>query len=141
MIPFGSDTVTLYNQRRTRDANNRTVVTWYRRTLTNCSWRQSHERVQDGTAVRYTQTVTCRIPADDAYLPPEQWDATENPAAHFTLAAGDLLVYGVVTDMPGAGLSAAELVDRYRRRGAIVIGSAADYSSAGVLPHYAAKGV
>ena len=141
MIPFASETVTLYNRRRTTGADGRQVETWVRHVLTGCSWVRTHERVRSDTEVGYTSSVTCRIPASDSYLPPDQWDALDDPSGKFTLAAGDVLVYGDVADEIGSELSAAELVKRYARRGSIVVRSARNNSLNGILPHYAAKGV
>lgn len=141
MIPFAGETVTLYNRRKQVLTDGKTAETWVRRVLTGCSWVRTHERVRSDTEVGYTSSVTCRIPASDSYLPPDQWDALDDPSGKFTLAAGDVLVYGDVADEIGSELSAAELVKRYARRGSIVVRSARNNSRNGILPHYAAKGV
>lgn len=141
MIPFASETVTLYNRRRTTGADGRQVETWARHVLTGCSWVRTHERVRSDTEVGYTSSVTCRIPASGDYLPPDQWDALSDPSGKFTLAAGDVLIYGEATEEASAELPIAKIVERYKRRGAIVVQSAKDNSRNGILPHYAAKGV
>ena len=141
MIPFAGETVTLYNRRRTTGADGKTAETWVRRVLTDCSWVRTHERVRSETEVGYTSSVTCRIPASSDYLPPDQWDALSDPAGKFTLAAGDVLVFGEVADEVSAALPIGELVKKHERRGAIVVSSAKDNSRNGILPHYAARGV
>ena len=141
MIPFAGETVTLYNRRKTAGTDGKTAETWVRRVLTGCSWVRTHERVRSDTEVGYTSSVTCRIPASGDYLPPDQWDALRDPAGKFTLAAGDVLVFGAVADEVSAALPIGELVKKHERRGAIVVSSAKDNSRNGILPHYAARGV
>lgn len=141
MIPFAGETVTLYNRRKQVSTDGKTAETWVRRVLTDCSWVRTHERVRSDTEVGYTSSVTCRIPASADYLPPAEWDALSDPAGKFTLAAGDVLVFGAVADEVSAALPIGELVKKHERRGAIVVSSAKDNSRNGVLPHYVARGV
>ena len=141
MIPFAGETVTLYNRRKQVSTDGKTAETWVRRVLTGCSWVRTHERVRSETEVGYTSSVTCRIPASSDYLPPDQWDALSDPSGKFTLAAGDVLVFGAVADEVSAALPIGELVKKHERRGAIVVSSAKDNSRNGILPHYAARGV
>ena len=141
MIPFANETVTLYNRRRTTGTDGRQVETWVRHVLTGCSWTRTHERTRNDTEVGYSSSVTCRISVSKNYLPPDQWDALDDPADKFTLAAGDVLIYGNVPDEIGAGLSIGDLAKKYSRRGAIVVQSAKDNSRNGILPHYVARGV
>lgn len=141
MIPFAGETVTLYNRRKQVSTDGKTAETWVRRVLTDCSWVRTHERVRSDTEVGYTSSVTCRIPASADYLPPAEWDALSDPAGKFTLAAGDVLVFGAVADEVSAALPIGELVKKHERRGAIVVSSAKDNSRNGILPHYAARGV
>lgn len=141
MIPFAGETVTLYNRRRTTGADGRHAESWVRRVLTGCSWTRTHERVRNDTEVGYTSSVTCRIPANADYLPPAEWDALSDPSGKFTLAAGDVLVFGAVAEEVSAVLPIGELVKKHERRGAIVVSSAKDNSRNGILPHYAARGV
>lgn len=141
MIPFAGETVTLYNRRKQVSTDGKTAETWVRRVLTDCSWVRTHERVRSETEVGYTSSVTCRIPANADYLPPAEWDALSDPSGKFTLAAGDVLVFGEVAEEVSAALPIGELVKKHERRGAIVVSSAKDNSRNGILPHYAARGV
>lgn len=141
MIPFAGETVTLYNRRKTAGTDGKTAETWVRRVLMGCSWVRTHERVRSDTEVGYTSSVTCRIPASGDYLPPDQWDALSDPSDKFTLAAGDVLIHGEVAEEASAELPIAKIVERYKRRGVIVVQSAKDNSRNGVLPHYVARGV
>jgi len=138
MIPFGTETVTLYNRRETKDANGRTLVSWVRTALSGCSWVRRTERVRDGTAVTSTEIIVCRIPESNAYRAPEVWDALTNPIGLFTLAPGDIIVHGTVTDTI---TTSAALVDKYKRQGVMTVASVADNTR--VLfrtRHYVARG-
>lgn len=141
MIPFAGETVTLYNRRKQVSTDGKMAETWVRRVLTDCSWVRTHERVRNDTEVGYTSSVTCRIPANADYLPPAEWDALSDPSGKFTLAAGDVLIHGEATEEVSAELPISKIVERYKRRGAIVVQSAKDNSRNGVLPHYVARGV
>lgn len=141
MIPFGTEAVTLYNRRETKDTAGRTVVTWYRTELLGCSWTRRMERVLQGTAYVQTEIIVCRIPESDDYRKPEEWDALTATTGLFTLAPGDIIVHGIVTDTIGASLTASALVDKYKRHGVMTVQSAADNTP--VLfrtGHYVARG-
>ena len=138
MIPFGDETVTLYNRRETKDTAGRTVVTWYRTPLTGCSWTRRMERVRDGTAYVQAEIIVCRIPESNAYRKPEEWDALTATTGLFTLAPGDIIVRGTVTDTI---TTAAALVDKYKRQGVMTVASATDNTRPECLTrHYLAKG-
>jgi hypothetical protein len=141
MIPFGTESVTLYNRRETKDANGRTLVTWVRTELTKCSWTRRMERVRDSTTVTTAEMIVCRIPESDAYRKPEVWDALTATTGLFTLAPGDIIVHGTVTDTIGPALTSAALVDKYKRQGVMTVASVADNTR--VLfrtGHYVARG-
>lgn len=139
MIPFAAQTVTLYNRVPVLSADGRERVQWRRRVLTGCSWVHAHERVRDAGVVRYALSAICRIPRSEDYLPPDQWDALGGPQGRFTLAAGDVLVRGEVTDEITEGLSAAEIVLKYARGGAMVVQSAKENLRPAGLGHYVAR--
>ena len=141
MIPFGTEAVTLYNRRETKDANGRTLVSWVRTALSGCSWVRRMERVRDGTAYVQAEMIVCRIPESNAYRTPEAWDALTVTTGLFTLAPGDIIVHGTVTDVIGASLTSAALVDKYKRQGVMTVASVADNTP--VLfrtGHYVARG-
>lgn len=141
MIPCGVVTITLYNRRETKDASGRTVVTWYRRSIGGCSWMQKVVRVWNGTAVVLSNAIICRIPEHPAYREPQEWDALGSPSGYFTLAPGDIIVRGQVTDTIGTPLSAAALVEKYKRGGAFVVTAAKNNARPeSTLAHYHAEG-
>jgi len=142
MITFGSEAVTLYNRRESKDANGRTVVTWQRKELRGCFWTQRLERVRDSNSVVMTEVTVCKIPEDPAYRDPAEWDALADPTGYyFTLAPGDIIVKGVVSDAIGSSLTAAALVDKYKRSGVMTVTSVKNNAGSGYpLRHYLAKG-
>ena len=92
-----NDTITLYNRRfdpeEDCDVYGRTVIR-------GVHWFNSDATTVDSTGLKAANKVTIRIPTDadfggKVYLPPKQYATTDDPAATFTLAAGDLVVLGV----------------------------------------------
>lgn len=139
MIPLARETVTLYNRRLVAGADGRKREVWRRRVLRGCSWVRAHERVRDDGIVRYAASVVCRIPASLDYLPPGEWDEKGAPEGTFTLAAGDILVCGAVEDEITDGFSAAALLKKYERGGAMVVQSAKENTAVPGLAHYVAR--
>ena len=78
-------------------------------------------------------------PADPDYLSPGAWDALDAPEGTFTLAAGDILVYGAVEDEITEDFSAAALLKKYERGGAMVVQSAKENTALCGLAHYVAR--
>ena len=139
MIPLARETVTLYNRRLVAGADGRMREVWRRRVLRGCSWVRAHERVRDDGIVRYAASIVCRIPADPDYRSPGAWDALDAPEGTFTLAAGDILVYGAVEDEITEDFSAAALLKKYERGGAMVVQSAKENTALCGLAHYVAR--
>jgi hypothetical protein len=84
------------------------------------------------------EMIVCRIPASNAYRAPEEWDALTATTGLFTLAPGDIIVHGTVTDTI---TTSAALVDKYKRQGVMTVASVADNTR--VLfrtGHYVARG-
>jgi hypothetical protein len=142
MIPCGTETITLYNRRETKDAQTqRATVSWVRTVLTGCSWARRMERVRDGPTVVMTEILVCKIPESDAYRDPAAWDALTSTTGYFTLAPGDIIVKGISTDVIGSTLTPAALVDKHKRGGVMTVASATNNARPGsLLGHYLAKG-
>lgn len=106
-----NDTITLYNRRfdpeQDCDAYERTVIR-------GVHWFNSDATTVDSTGLKAANRVTIRIPMDadfggKVYLPPKHYADTDNPAAAFTLAAGDLVVLGIGAE----GLRPADIHNAY----------------------------
>lgn len=113
-----NDTITLYNRRfdpeQDCDVYERTIIR-------GVHWFNSDATTVDSTGLKAANKVTIRIPVDadfggKAYLLPKQYAATDDPAAAFTLAAGDLVVLGVGTE----GLHPAAIHDTYSEAATIL---------------------
>lgn len=113
-----NDTITLYNRRfdpeQDCDVYERTIIR-------GVHWFNSDATTVDSTGLKAANKVTIRIPVDadfggKAYLPPKQYAAADDPAAAFTLAAGDLVVLGVGTE----GLRPAAIHDTHSEAATIL---------------------
>ncbi|MDO4547537.1 MAG: hypothetical protein Q4D04_05540 [Clostridia bacterium] len=140
MIPFAGQTVTVYNRREVKQADERTRVAWVRRRLDGCYWaRRALRAVEDGHA-RVNYTLICKIPESPDYLPPDRWDALEDVRGLWTLAAGDIIVLGAVNDEIDGDNTINDMLAKYERRGIMRVTAVQD-RCAGRLGHYLAQGV
>lgn len=92
-----NDTITLYNRRFDPDED---CDVYERTVIRGVHWFNSEATTVDSTGLKAANKVTIRIPTDadfggKVYLPPKQYAATDDPAAAFTLVAGDLVVLGI----------------------------------------------
>ena len=101
--------------------------------LRGCSWVRAHERVRDRRhcALRRERRLPHSRRPD--YLSPGAWDALDAPEGTFTLAAGDILVRGAVEDEITENFSAAALLKKYERAGAMVVQSAKENTALSAL--------
>ena len=90
-----NSTITLYNKYVDKTTN---AVYWYKTTLKNCFWNPTGVKVIIGTTSLDTSSTLCRIPKSSNFLGKAEWDASVSKQMFFTLAPGDILVYGVCTD-------------------------------------------
>ena len=123
-IPLGYETVTLVRRVEDRGEDGRTRMRYQRHLLTGCSWRRVIHRTQSGGEIRFTEAITCRVPADK-----------QRPSA------GDYLFLG---DVAGEFTSAAQLSETLNARrdaGAFIVTAVKDNARPGnPLPHWAALG-
>lgn len=123
MIPFGKDTVTLIRRTEvTEDGKKR--AEYKRLTLRNCSWRRASELRMNGNGLIPSETVTCRIPADQ-----------EKPRA------GDLLILGNYTEAVTSAGEYKEIIDRLKPDGgAFMVETVSDNTRPGSpMPHWKAR--
>lgn len=113
-----NDTITLYNRRfdpeEDCDVYERTIIR-------GVHWFNSDATTVDSTGLKAANKVIIRIPTDadfggKTYLAPKQYTGTDNPATSFTLAAGDLVIFGVGAD----GLRPAAIHDTYSEAATIL---------------------
>ena len=115
MIPFGNHAITLFHKNG---------AMYDRYVLTGCSWRSGKERSLIENAVVITETTICRMPPECPKPDP-----------------GDLLVLGVIDEVPEGEIALVQLMERLRTDGYRVfrIRSCSDNTGA-PLAHYAATG-
>lgn len=123
MIPFGSETVTLYHRITVTGEDGRSRDVWTRHVLTGCSWRQTDVQVLSSNAVARSVDTVCRIPAGQ-----------QKPDT------GDVLILGAVKVQATTAKQVQQLLAEYKDS-AIRVASVKDNARiAGMLPHYAARG-
>lgn len=101
MIPFATETVTIYNQVKCIDKiTNKAFTIWRRRVLTGCSWRRSMQTLQVGTVQITSEDFIIKVPYSKLYVPYYEYEdmTADEQEQHFTGNAGDLIVRGEVAD-------------------------------------------
>lgn len=122
-IPFGTDTVTLI--RRTEEtADGKKHAVYRKLALRGCSWRRTSESRMNGNGLIPSETVTCRIPADQ-----------EKPRA------GDLLILGEYSGQVTSAAEYKEIIDRLKPEGgAFMVEAVSDNTRPGSpMPHWKAR--
>ena len=103
-FPFAwwDKTVTIYN--KVVDPTTQRI-SWYSTVVTNCFWKYVNTLYNMGRYGMSTvgvqlevKNVVCRIPKDERYVDKRAWDELKDKSGHFTLANGDIIVLGEVTD-------------------------------------------
>lgn len=123
--PIWWDSVlTLYNKYEDPQTQ---VVTWFRTVLENCFWKASGSKVTMNDITLDTEGVICRIPKNELFLEKYEWIDLPNDEMeeYFTLAPGDIIIKGVVTDTIDEytkGQRSSDLINKYKDlRGCIQI--------------------
>ena len=110
------DTITIYNRYEDTQTS---LITWHRTVISNCFWKASGNKVNISDVVLDSDNLICRIPKDDRYLNPSDWESLSNDkmSEHFTLKPGDIIVHGEVDDVINEysqGHRANDLLDKYK---------------------------
>lgn len=90
-------TITVYNKYTDPQTM---VIAWYRYVLHNCFLKAVGDKININNTILETNNIICRIPKNDAFLPKYLWAQQPNDqmSNYFTLAPGDIIVFGEVTD-------------------------------------------
>lgn len=91
------DTITVYNKYVDQQTM---IITWFRHVLHNVFLKRTGNKVIINNVELETDGIICRIPQNDAFLPKYVWVQIPNDrmANYFTLAPGDIIVFGEVED-------------------------------------------
>lgn len=110
-------TITIYN----RFENPQTqVVTWFRTVVENCFWKQAGNKVNINQVTIETDNTICRIPENQSKFKEKyEWVKLPNDqmSQYFTLAPGDLIFKGEITDVIDeyvAGFRSTDIVKKYK---------------------------
>lgn len=120
--PWWDKSITLFNK---MEAANGTV-TWYPTVISNAYVKNAGQSVVVNNGVIDTDKAICRIRKDPNYLPKAEWDALAVKSSKFTLAPGDIIIFGSVTDTINeyvAGSRSTDLLNKYASSGAMEIES------------------
>lgn len=138
-------TVTIYNRYEDPQTN---IVSWFRKVVSGAFWKYSGNKITVGNTVLETKDIICRLRKDDVFLEKHQWLALPNDqmSQYFTLAEGDIIVKGEVTDVIDeytSGKRSSDLKKKYKAlQGCLEIQVWANNTGGGRgNEHYYVKGI
>lgn len=133
-------TITLYNNYK--DPTTQEEI-WYRTVLTDCFWKNVGNQVMVGNETLEGESVICRIPADDNYVPKNEWDVLENKTGKFTISTNDIIVVGEVDDEINeytSGVRSTDLLNKYNGMCMRISNMSINTYTGANNPHYAVRG-
>ena len=120
-FPWWDKTVTIYNK-YVDPTNQRT--SWFRTVVHNCFWKAENIVFSMGRygvstigVLTENKTIICRIPQSENYVGKSGWKELEDKSGKFTLADGDIIVLGEVSDTIDdytPGLRHTDLISKYK---------------------------
>lgn len=140
-------TITIYN--RYEDPQTK-VITWFRNTVNGCFWKYLYDKVVVGQTVLESNKTICRIRKDSKFREAHIYKELPNDQKpnYFTLAQGDIVIKGEVTDEIDEytrGHYSTDLIKKYKKlQGCIEINHVAinsDGGRAGMSEHYLVEGI
>ena len=132
-----NESITLYNRYQTLVSGKMTTK-WNRTVLTDCFFGHQKNQVVDGLTIVSNNTFIVRIPANSAYLSPEDYYALGGRMGTFTINKGDIIVRGNVSDVLADNDSGSALLTKYFGR-AFTVNRAVDNSKLECTGHYMAS--
>ena len=99
-------------------------ISWYRTVIKNCFWKAENLMFSMGRygvstigVVTENKTIICRIPKDKRFVDKRTWKNLEDKTNRFTLANGDIIILGEVSDVIDEytpGQRSTDLVTKYK---------------------------
>lgn len=139
-FPWWDKTITIYNKFVDPTTQR---ITWYRTVIENCFWKYVNNtyHVKGSNMLFETKDVICRIPENDSFVFETEWRALSDKSEAFTLATGDIIVLGEVSDVIDEytkGNRSTDLIAKYKeQRACLEIDTYVDNTQTGVdLGHY-----
>lgn len=138
-------TVTIYNK---HEDPNTQLIRWYQHKVEGCFWKNVGDKVSIADTVLDTNRIICRIRKNGIFLEKYQWETLGNDEkeGYFTLAQGDIIVRGEVTDVVDeytSGHRSTDLIAKYKGlQGCMEIEEVGINVGAGrCCEHYHVKGI
>lgn len=138
-------TVTIYNRYEDAQTN---LVSWFRTKVDGTFWKYTGNKVVVGNTVLETKDIICRLRKDKRFLEKQDWITVPNDLMpqYFTLAQGDIIVKGDVSDEINeyvSGMRSSDLKKKYKSlQGCIEIQEWANNTGGGRgNEHYYVKGI
>lgn len=121
------------------------IITWYKTVQTNCFWKNVYSLVNSNSVEVETDNIICRIPSTSKFMDKLSWDNYDNKGSKFTLAPGDIIVLGKITDTIDEytkGQRSSDLLKKYSPKGCMQIKSVnIDVWTGSSLSHYHVIGI
>lgn len=145
--PWWDTTVTIYN--RYEDPQTK-VITWFKNTVNGCFWKYQHDKLTIGQTVLESNKTICRIRKDERFLEAYAYRdlVSTEKSKYFTLAKGDILIKGDVSDTIDEyikGHYSTDLIKKYKAlQGCIEIDHVSINSNGGrtgMSEHYLVEGL
>ena len=117
-------TLTIYNKFQDPETD---LITWYRHTVHGAFWKYTGNKVSINDTVLESNSITCRIRKDPAFLENYEWVKVpdEEKSNYFTFSKGDIIVKGDVVDDINeyvSGDRSTDLIKRYKNlQGCLVV--------------------
>lgn len=120
-FPWWDKTITIYN--RYVDPTTQRI-SWYRTVVKNCFWKAVNNTYVIGRSgissagiTLDTKDIICRIPENKKFVEKREWKELSDKSSKFTLANGDIIILGEVTDVIDEytkGQHSTDLLARYK---------------------------
>lgn len=143
--PWWDTTLTIFN--RYQDPQTQ-IVMWYKYPVSGCFWKYVGDKITINETELETNNIICRIRKHPKFLEKYMWvDLSNNDKSlYFTLAPGDLIIKGEVTDIINeyaSGHRSSDVIAKYKAlQGCMEIQSVSINVGAGRCDeHYFVKGI
>lgn len=120
-FPWWDKTITIYNKYIDPTTQR---ISWYRTVVHNCFWKAENDMFSMGRygvsvigVLTETKAIICRIPKDKRFVEKRTWETLSDKTNRFTLANGDIIVLGEVTeeiDDYTPGKRSTDLIAKYK---------------------------
>lgn len=135
-------TITLYNNYKDPETQKET---WYKTSLNDCFWKDVGQELKTSNEVLVSNSIICRIPCNENFMPKSDWDALEDKTGKFTISTKDIIVFGEADDVINdyvSGQRSTDLLKKYKAmHGCMEVESFSINTHTGANnPHYLVRG-